>query len=264
MTTHAQAYEYAHEGFALEFNYEPELPVLQCLCGVGYLESRYGDAWKGAGVGSNNIGCIQKKRPPCDDSSFLYTDTHPKPDGTSEAYSVCFWKHPTAGEGWRKLANVMYVKRPSVLAAAERGDLYGVSAAMRATGYYEGFGKTQADRIANHHKALSGSVRAASNTLGYPMPTGKPTVVEKAKGVVLSLFPVTMPTIKRGSRGEAVKDWQRVIGVAADGAFGPITERETVEWQRSHKDAAGFDLLPDGIVGPKTWAAATAAMKAAA
>lgn len=56
-----------------------------------------------------------------------------------------------------------------------------------------------------------------------------------------------MPTLRRGSRGPAVAQWQAAIGIPADGAFGPITDRATRAWQASH------GLTPDGIVGPLTW-----------
>lgn len=57
-------------------------------------------------------------------------------------------------------------------------------------------------------------------------------------------------TIRRGSRGGDVAEWQGVIGVTRDGDFGPKTEAATKSWQASHS------LVPDGIVGPKTWGAA--------
>jgi peptidoglycan hydrolase-like protein with peptidoglycan-binding domain len=58
------------------------------------------------------------------------------------------------------------------------------------------------------------------------------------------------PTIRRGSKLPEVKVWQSVIGVTADGNFGPATEAATKKWQASH------GLVADGIVGPKSWAAA--------
>lgn len=79
---------------------------------------------------------------------------------------------------------------------------------------------------------------------------------QKAKGVtVASAAPGTVlkgsrPTIRRGSVGEAVKEWQRIIGVEADGKFGPDTDRATRAWQREH----GLEV--DGAVGGATWAAA--------
>ena len=47
----------------------------------------------------------------------------------------------------------------------------------------------------------------------------------------------------------ATKYWQEVIGVTADGVFGPNTEAATRKWQSAH------GLTPDGIVGPSTWLA---------
>lgn len=56
------------------------------------------------------------------------------------------------------------------------------------------------------------------------------------------------PTLRRGSRGEAVKRVQAAAGVAQTGEFDGATEAAVREFQRRHK------LVPDGIVGPRTWA----------
>lgn len=61
------------------------------------------------------------------------------------------------------------------------------------------------------------------------------------------------PTLRRGLRNPAteadVRQVQRAVGAApVDGAFGPKTEAAVRAWQRSHR------LVPDGIVGPETWA----------
>ena len=45
------------------------------------------------------------------------------------------------------------------------------------------------------------------------------------------------------TRGD-VRALQRKVGVAADGVFGPATERAVKRWQRRH------GLVADGIVGP--------------
>ena len=64
-------------------------------------------------------------------------------------------------------------------------------------------------------------------------------------------------SLKKGSFGEAVKQWQLFLQSAGfkvpyvDGAFGDITERETLKFQTQN------GLKPDGIVGPKTWAFVT-------
>jgi peptidoglycan hydrolase-like protein with peptidoglycan-binding domain len=60
----------------------------------------------------------------------------------------------------------------------------------------------------------------------------------------------SMPLIQQGSSGAAVKTWQQIIGVTADGSFGPATRAATIRWQAAH------GLTADGQVGPHTWAAA--------
>lgn len=58
------------------------------------------------------------------------------------------------------------------------------------------------------------------------------------------------PTLRRGAVNEFVQQLQRRLGMAVvDGVFGAKTEAAARVFQRDH------DLVPDGIVGPKTWAA---------
>lgn len=56
-----------------------------------------------------------------------------------------------------------------------------------------------------------------------------------------------MPTIRKGSKGKAVKIWQIIIGVTPDGDFGKNTDAKTRTYQEKH------GLLVDGIVGSKSW-----------
>lgn len=76
-----------------------------------------------------------------------------------------------------------------------------------------------------------------------------PTVTTGKKRYPVS---TTMPIIKKGSVGRAVKVWQTVIGVNADGEFGPITDTATRQFQKAYK------LEVDGEVGSKTWGAGLA------
>lgn len=56
-----------------------------------------------------------------------------------------------------------------------------------------------------------------------------------------------MNTIKKGSRGEAVKTLQKILNLNVDGIFGPLTEEAVKEFQKANK------LTVDGIVGVNTW-----------
>ena len=65
--------------------------------------------------------------------------------------------------------------------------------------------------------------------------------------------PAGRPTLRRGAKGDLVKQIQARVGVIVEGNFGPKTEAGVRAFQRSH------GLTPDGIVGPKTWEALDAA-----
>lgn len=58
-----------------------------------------------------------------------------------------------------------------------------------------------------------------------------------------------MKTLKKLDNGDEVIQLQKLLGIKADGVFGPITEECVKQFQRTH------NLDVDGIVGPKTWAA---------
>ena len=60
---------------------------------------------------------------------------------------------------------------------------------------------------------------------------------------------IDLPTVQEGSTGQEVRGLQALIGVAADGEFGPITEAAVRQFQ----SAASIGV--DGVVGPETWTA---------
>lgn len=73
----------------------------------------------------------------------------------------------------------------------------------------------------------------------------------EATGIVTNtewaLISQSMPTIKKGSKGDAVKIWQYILNVTADGIFGNTTYNQTRAFQ------AAANLSIDGIVGKKSW-----------
>lgn len=69
------------------------------------------------------------------------------------------------------------------------------------------------------------------------------------------------PTLQEGSSGQAVVTLQNDLdqlgyNLSQDGQFGPLTRAAVVSFQQDHA------LVPDGIVGPLTWAAINAALPA--
>jgi murein L,D-transpeptidase YcbB/YkuD len=65
---------------------------------------------------------------------------------------------------------------------------------------------------------------------------------------------VHTPMLTRGDRGEGVKRLQKALieldyDILMDGDFGPITHAHVINFQAEH------GLVPDGVVGPKTWKA---------
>jgi N-acetyl-anhydromuramyl-L-alanine amidase AmpD len=69
------------------------------------------------------------------------------------------------------------------------------------------------------------------------------------------LIPASEPTgalratVRRGDHGPLVVTLQQHLDLGADGYFGALTEAAVRTFQRQRQ------LVPDGIVGPKTWAA---------
>jgi len=75
-----------------------------------------------------------------------------------------------------------------------------------------------------------------------------PPVMSKPIKVIVA-DPDQRPAARRGTNGPSVAAVQALLGITADGAFGPETEQAVTEFQR------GANLPADAIVGPATWKA---------
>jgi len=222
--SYAEARAYVSQAFIEEEGRPGARSELQCLQGIGDLETGFGSTWTGPGIGSFNMGAIQKGG--WTGAVFSYTDTHPNPDGTSTPYTIDFRKYASATDGFKDLAKVVYDAfeiRREALACASRGDILGFSTALHTPPvYYEGFGATDQERIAHHYNAVLASIQRQCAALGEPMPTLEP-------------LPVIAPALFIGCTGEAVKVWQKIVGAKPeDGIFGGGTQTATRVWQKAH------------------------------
>lgn len=74
-----------------------------------------------------------------------------------------------------------------------------------------------------------------------------------AKGETIIPVQTSLPTLKKGSKNDYVRNWQMFLNLHgyscgnADGIFGPKTDAAVKKWQKDH------GLVADGIIGPKTW-----------
>ena len=75
-----------------------------------------------------------------------------------------------------------------------------------------------------------------------PAPTAAPAPAKALK------FDYPGTPVKQGSKGDAAKLVQAVIGAKADGDFGPKSAEALKAWQSKN------GLTADGVVGPTTWA----------
>lgn len=93
--------------------------------------------------------------------------------------------------------------------------------------------------------AVPAPATAPARTATVVLPTAKPPVTSTIPGLQ-----GPHATIRNSSRSNDVKIWQQVLGVTADGIFGPGTHAATASWQKAR------GLTADGVVGPATWARA--------
>jgi hypothetical protein len=77
--------------------------------------------------------------------------------------------------------------------------------------------------------------------------TPTPSLIPAAEAVTTGGNATPRPTLRRGDTDEFVKVIRTKLGLESSDAFSAETEAAVREFQRNHQ------LVPDGIVGPKTW-----------
>jgi peptidoglycan hydrolase-like protein with peptidoglycan-binding domain len=102
---------------------------------------------------------------------------------------------------------------------------------------------------------LGSTAGTAFASAGTPVAVVRAAPAAASGDVTCTRLPYASSTIRRGSRGSLVRDWQHRLNVAVnarlvvDGIFGPRTERATRTFQSARH------LVPDGVVGRRTQAA---------
>lgn len=126
------------------------------------------------------------------------------------------------------------------------------SIAAKFTGNAQNFRELAAANPDKSGRILNGQILAGEMlTLPDKWPAAPPYATPTPANVPApSPLPGTHMTLRQGSTGPDVVLWQKIIGVTADGQFGPNTAAATIAWQKAH------GLSADGVVGPQTWAAA--------
>jgi hypothetical protein len=115
------------------------------------------------------------------------------------------------------------------------------------------FVDSQADVDLYHENFDDICLAAASAIYGEPIENGgdrpKPPEPEPEPEPPRPPQPDERRTLSEGDQGDDVARVQRVLGLPADGDFGPMTENAVQAFQ------ASCDLSADGVVGPNTYAA---------
>lgn len=134
--------------------------VVQAIAAIARHETGFGTykPFARPGFESNNWGAQQcgvtAKAGLCPPGCFPATDTSPTATGANIPYTACFLVHPDERTGARSLTKLLTVSRPGIAASLSTGDTQQIAQAMRDAYYYEGFGRTQAERVANYATAL--------------------------------------------------------------------------------------------------------------
>jgi len=132
----------------------------QGIQAVALLESHYGQAWAGDGLGSNNWGAVHSA---CGAGSFLAEDSHPR----TGRYDQCFRRYDSPAAGAASLTRLV-MRAPGSVAALEAGDLHAFASALYQAGFFEGWGRTPEDRVDCYRDELARAVARIAKRLDEP------------------------------------------------------------------------------------------------
>ncbi len=132
----------------------------QGIQGVALLESHYGQAWAGDGLGSNNWGAVHST---CGPGSFVADDSHP----STGRYDQCFRRYDSPAAGAASLTRLV-MRADGAVEALEAGDLHAFTSALYQAGFFEGWGRTPEDRVLCYRRELARAVARIAERLNEP------------------------------------------------------------------------------------------------
>lgn len=102
------------------------------------------------------------------------------------------------------------------------------------------------------HKIKNRELSPVALTLAKHSPSSSQNSMKIAAGPSAMRSSASLPTLRFGSSGPAVRVLQRLLvangyAIRVDGAFGPLTETAVRAFQNQRR------VVVDGIVGPVTW-----------
>ena len=102
----------------------------------------------------------------------------------------------------------------------------------------------------DHHVHISVSEAASlyDDASDWDIGLGKAPLIDRVVAAVKEVVAPAPQVLKVGSKGDAVKELQTLLGITADGQFGPMTEKSVRAFQSVNK------LVVDGVAGPYTLA----------
>lgn len=161
--------------------------VVQALMAVSRHETCFSDCKPF--VGAHNYGAIQcgviaDKQGKCPANCIPARDTSPTATGASIAYLGCFRAKATAEEGIADFVRLMTVQRPLIAEALPSGDARQIAWAMRRSYYFEGFGKTQEERVENYATAIAKNAKVNAAQLRQELLVSLPPLEEEGIGTV--------------------------------------------------------------------------------
>lgn len=140
-------------------------------------------------IGAHNYGAIQcgtiaDKNGKCPSNCIPARDTSPTASGANVAYLGCFRAKPSADEGIADFVRLMTVQRPLIAEALPSGDARQIAWAMRKSYYFEGFGKTQEERVENYAIAIERNAKSNAAQLKTELLVTLPPLEDEGIGTV--------------------------------------------------------------------------------